>query len=187
MGSVSRATTRRSVITLVATVLVCVSMYAASSLLARVVKINTTDSMPVGIYIMRPGPILPGRIVVACLPKDAARLGLENGYLERGSCASGAAPLLKYVAAVGGSQVTVTGDKITIDGRALRSSVLRRSDRHGRRVPHIPIGTYSLGKDEVWLYSPAPWSWDSRYFGPVLKSDVIGDASPLFALSTRQY
>jgi len=186
VAAVSPSTLRRSAIALTATFVFCTGMYAASAPLARVIKINTTDSMPVGIYLMRPEAIAPGRIVVACPPEDAARLGLHNGYLERGSCASGAAPLLKYVAAIGGSRVAVTGSGIEIDGRLLDNSVARRKDRHGRTIPHIRLGRYRLGEDEVWLYSPAPWSWDSRYFGPVSKNQIIGAASPLFAPSTHQ-
>ncbi len=161
-------------------------MYAASSCIARVVKINTTDSMPIGIYLMRSDAIVPGRIVVACPPESAARVGLENGYLEHGSCPTGAAPVLKYVAAVGGSNVAVTASGIVVNGRLLENSGARAKDRRGRPITRVHTGTYLLGNDEVWLYSPAPWSWDSRYFGPVATSQIIGAAFPLFALSNQR-
>jgi len=158
-------------------------LFLASSGIARVVKINTTDSMPIGIYLMRPDAIVPGRIVVACPPEAAARIGLENGYLERGSCATGAAPVLKYVVATGGSRVAVMDTGIAVNGRLLENSGARRKDRRGRPIQHLRIGEYRLGDDEVWLYSPAPSSWDSRYFGPVSRKLIIGAASPLFASS----
>jgi len=186
VGALSDAKPPRGVIALIATLFVCAGMYAASSRLAHVIKINTTDSMPIGIYIMRSDAITVGRIVVACPPEAAARIGLVNGYLERGSCASGAAPVLKYVVATGGSHVDVTHAGIVVNGRLLDNSIARRNDRHGRPIPHFHFGAYRLGEDEVWLYSPAPWSWDSRYFGPVSKAEIIGAASPLFAPSTQQ-
>ncbi len=185
MGAVNHAKLSSSAIVLVATLFVCAGMYAASFRLARVIKINTTDSMPIGIYVMRSDTIAPGRIVVACPPEAAARIGLENGYLEHGSCTTGAAPVLKYVAATGGSHVAVTDSGILINGRLLDNSVARRNDHRGRVIPHVHIGTYRLGEDEVWLYSPASWSWDSRYFGPISTKEIVGSASPLLIMPRR--
>ena len=82
----------RRLIPLAATIVACVTMYYGSTRLARIVKINMTDSMPVGVYLVQTAPIGKQRIVVACPPPVAARLGLANGYLAKGSCASGAAP-----------------------------------------------------------------------------------------------
>jgi len=160
-------------------------LYAGSTRLARLVKINLTDSMPLGLYLVHPAAIAPGRIVVACPPAAAARLGLKNGYLLAGSCASGVAPVLKYVAATGGSRLRVNASGIAIEGRALANSSARRRDRRGRLIPRVADGTYTLSEDQVWLYSPATWSWDSRYFGPVRKSQIVGAATPLLLMPKR--
>jgi conjugative transfer signal peptidase TraF len=164
---------------LIATIVICLTVYVGCTRLARIVKINTTDSMPLGLYLLETAPIKLQRIVVACPPTAAARLGLKNGYLANGSCSSGAAPVLKYVAAIGGSEVRVNAAGITVDGRALAYSSAHHLDRRGRPIPRFADGIYRLSENEVWLYSPAPWSWDSRYFGPVTNNEIVGAASPL--------
>jgi len=88
------AAARRGLL-LVATIVSCAVMYVASTRLARIMKIDMTDSMPLGVYFSCAASIDPQRIVVARPPAAASRVGLENGYLAIGSCASGAAPVLK--------------------------------------------------------------------------------------------
>jgi len=184
MGALTGPKARR-VLLLVATLATCAAMYLGSTRLARVVKINFTDSMPLGVYLVHSAPIDPQRIVVACPPAVAARFGLANGYLAIGSCASGAAPVLKYVAAIGGSEIRVNEAGIAVDGRVLANSSAHRLDRRGRLIPRFADGTYRLAANEVWLYSPAPWSWDSRYFGPVTKDHIVGAASPVLVFAGR--
>jgi conjugative transfer signal peptidase TraF len=184
VGALTGLNTRRGLL-LVATIVSCAVMYVASTRLARIVKINMTDSMPLGVYLLRAATIDPQRIVVACPPAAAARIGLENGYLAFGSCASGAAPVLKYVAAIGGSEIRVSAAGIAVDGRVLANSSAHRLDRRGRLIPRFADGTYRLAANEVWLYSPAPWSWDSRYFGPVTKDQIVGAASPMLVFARR--
>jgi conjugative transfer signal peptidase TraF len=184
LGALRGPQTRHALV-LVATIVTCAVMYPASTRLARVVKINFTDSMPLGVYLVRPAPIDRQRIVVACPPEGAARLGLANGYLATGSCASGAAPVLKYVAAIGGSEIRVNKAGIAVDGRVLANSSAHRLDRRGRLIPRFADGTYRLAANQVWLYSPAPWSWDPRYFGPVTKDPIVGAASPVLVFAGR--
>jgi len=184
VGALNPSNARRAA-TLVATFAACAVVYVGSTQLARVVKLNLTDSMPLGLYLLRPAAIAPGRIVVACPPAAAARLGLKNGYLLAGPCASGVAPVLKYVAATGGSRIRVSASGIAIGGRALANSSAHRRDRCGRFIPRIADGTYRLSENQVWLYSPAPWSWDSRYFGPVWKNQIVGAATPLLLIPKR--
>jgi conjugative transfer signal peptidase TraF len=92
------------------------------------------------------------------------------------------APVLKIVAAAGGDRVQLLDRQVLVNGRALPGSGTVADDAHGRRLAHIARGTYTLAQNELWFWSPNPASWDSRYYGPVADSQVIGRATLLLAL-----
>jgi len=137
-------------------------------------RINTTPSEPLGIWRVAPleHTVQAGEMVFVCPPEtDAFSDGFERGYLRSGLCPGGFGPLIKTVAAVGGQRVDVAGD-VTIDGRQIANSRLVSQDGQGRPLRPYKGGTVPAGF--VFLHSPFPGSWDSRYFGPVPASGVLG-------------
>jgi conjugative transfer signal peptidase TraF len=156
-------------------------------------KVNLTESMPVGIYLLEATDKLrAGDIAVSCPPAAAQDLGLARGYLTKiatfpatSPCRDSTLPLLKYVAAIGGDVVENAARGFTVNGRVIDARALSSLDRRGRPLIARPGGPYKLRSDDVWLYSPARSSWDSRYFGPVKLRDVIGKAKPLFVATHR--
>jgi len=175
---------RRLIVAAIAAILIVASSFALSS----VVKLNLTASMPVGVYIVHTTKALRrGAIVIACPPADAQRVGLRNGYLApaRGilpgsRCDAGSAPLLKYAIALAGDVVELNDRGLEVDGQLVDAHKVARVDRNGRALSSMPDGTYHLAAGDVWLYSPADYSWDSRYFGPAKLRDVLGTAVPLW-------
>jgi conjugative transfer signal peptidase TraF len=165
-----------------------IAVVAASFAFSTVIKLNLTESMPLGLYAVHPkAAISRGAIVIACPPPKAQRIGVANGYLApaRGllpesRCAAGSAPLLKYAIALAGDEIEIDRRGLSLNGRRLDSQTAARKDRNGRTLTALPWGNYRLSKDEVWLYSPARYSWDSRYFGPASLRDVIGTATPIW-------
>ncbi|BEG76400.1 MULTISPECIES: S26 family signal peptidase [Alcaligenaceae] len=146
---------------------------------------NPSDSVPVGWYRVdplhpRPGS-LPrrlsvGSIVLATLPPDAAALAAQRGYLPA------RVPLLKRVGAVAPQHVCVVDARVWIDGVPV--AAVRPADRLGRPLPSWPQ-CRQLRPGELFLLNVThPASFDSRYFGPVGVSVVIGIAHP-FWLETR--
>ncbi|EJQ7927582.1 S26 family signal peptidase [Pseudomonas aeruginosa] len=150
---------------------------------------NPSDSVPVGWYRVdplhhRPGsqsrPLPPslrvGSIVLTTLPPDAATLAAQRGYLPA------RVPLLKRVGAVAPQQVCVFDALVWIDGVPV--AAVRPADRLGRPLPSWPQ-CRQLRPGELFLLSSTnPASFDSRYFGPVSASAVIGVAHPVW-LETR--
>lgn len=137
-------------------------------------RINTTPSEPLGLWRVAPldHPVRVGDMVFVCPPEtDAISEGFERGYLRSGLCPGGFGPLIKTVAAVGGQRVYVAG-RVTIDGRPIASSNLVSQDGRGRPLRPYAGGTVPTGF--LFLHSPFPGSWDSRYFGPVPVSGVLG-------------
>ena len=136
-------------------------------------RINTSSSMPRGLYQAVDETLRPGAIVAACLPQSVAEIGLERHYLGPGECPGGAEPVVKVAVALGGDLVEVTADGVDVNGHRLPSSVPLLADRGGRPLtPHLV--RQRLVRGEVWLHSSyEARSWDSRYYGPVSEDDVL--------------
>lgn len=138
---------------------------------------NASDSVPTGWYRIAPvGSHATGDLVLVRLPADTMVLAAQRGYLPS------TVPLLKTVAAIAPQQVCVRGDQVLVDGQ-FTARQLRR-DRQGRALPAWQ-GCRRLVGDELFLLSNKPESFDSRYFGPVSASAVIGRAQPLWLESRR--
>ena len=88
----------------VATCAAATAILAGASALG--VRINTTPSMPVGLWVVSGKSASRGAIVLACLTGPAATEGKARGYVGPGSCPDHAEPLVKPVAAVAGDVVT---------------------------------------------------------------------------------
>ena len=129
---------------------------------------NSSVSAPVGWYVVRRADQLAVEEYVAVrLPDLTREFAAQRGYLPAGI------PLLKRIGAVSGQHVCVSRGGVVIDGRP--AGGVRRADAQGR--PLLPwSGCRTLDADELFLLSINVGSYDSRYFGPVKESDVIGRA-----------
>ena len=146
---------------------------------------NPSDSVAVGWYRIDPfdprtgllaRPLSVGSVVLTTLPPDAAALAAQRGYLPA------RVPLLKRVGATAPQHVCVFDALAWIDGVPV--AAVRPADRLGRPLPSWPQ-CRQLRPDELFLLSSSnPASFDSRYFGPVRASAVIGVARPVW-LETR--
>ncbi|MER0630271.1 S26 family signal peptidase [Pseudomonas aeruginosa] len=139
---------------------------------------NPSDSVPVGWYrielLQRRARALPhGSIVLARLPADATALAAQRGYLPAH------VPLLKRVGAVAPQHVCIVAGQVRIDGAPVATAL--PADRLGRPLPSWQQ-CRPLIEGELFLLSVTnPASFDSRYFGPVNTSAVIGVARPIWS------
>jgi conjugative transfer signal peptidase TraF len=165
---------------------VIVGATLAASFVVRLVplRINTSASLPRGLYLLEPihGVPYPGEIVLACPPPAAAAMALERRYLDTGPCPGGTKPLGKLVLAGAGDRVELSATGIVLNRCALGAASSSTTDTRGRRLARYPAGVYSVGAQELWLFSPHRRSFDSRYFGPVSTRSVIGVLRPLLVL-----
>ncbi|MBP1884946.1 conjugative transfer signal peptidase TraF [Sinorhizobium mexicanum] len=137
-------------------------------------RINLTPSEPLGLWRIVPldGPADVGDLVFICPPDTASiREARARGYLRSGLCPGGVAPLIKTVVAVGGQRVEIAAE-VTIDGRMLPTSTLAEKDGKGR--PLTPFASGVVPRGQVFLHSAFAGSFDSRYFGPVPTSSILG-------------
>jgi conjugative transfer signal peptidase TraF len=140
--------------------------------LARIVY-NPSDSVPPGWYRIGPPESLHvGSIVLAQLPADTAALAAQRGYLPEH------VPLLKRIGAMSPQQVCIEKRIVRIDGIPVAG--VHATDGRGRPLSAWPQ-CRRLHDGELFLLSATNLaSFDSRYFGPVAVSAVIGSAQPLW-------
>ena len=135
---------------------------------------NASGSAPLGFYYVEPR--LPARGEMAVLkPTPAIEL-----LIIAHDILPAPVPLLKNVVAIEGDEVCRSKDPtdaITIGGRVIAE--VQANDHAGRPMPSWE-GCLRLVNGEYFLLQPHPLSFDSRYFGPVLRCDILGVARPLW-------
>ena len=136
--------------------------------------------MPIGIYKIQDGNnIVAGDFVSVCLPDQFAEIGIERGYITHGNCKNGSSPLIKEVIAVPGDRVAVQNNQIIVNGITFLAPRFT-DDRKGNLISKIKDGDYGI-TNLYWVYGEhdKTYSWDSRYFGGIPKTDIIGKAKPI--------
>jgi len=150
------------------------------------VRVNTTPSMPIGLWAIASARTVPrrGDIVTVCLPDGPAlRQAMRRGYIAAGVCPDRAEPLVKPVAAVGGDLVTVSVTGISVNATPVANTAPLARDEAGRVLHPVPAGSYRVAPGELWLLSGHDTrSFDSRYFGAVPVTNVLGVVHPLWVL-----
>lgn len=169
---------RRSVLLFLTGAAVVMSALAATGFTGGY-RLNLTPSEPLGLWRIEKlqRPVSIGDLVFLCPPTTAVfEEAWRRGYLRHGLCPSGIAPLIKSVAALPGQRVDIT-DHVLIDGRLVPASSVWRTDGEGRAINPDPGGV--VPPHHLFLHSPFASSYDSRYFGPVPDSGLLGLALPI--------
>lgn len=168
--------------------LITITVFAGASFAAVTaawlggLRINLTPSEPLGLWRIEPidRAVARGDLVFICPPSTATFAeAFERGYLRRGLCPGGIAPLIKTVAALAGQRVEISADvgAVVVDGRPIAHSTVRKSDGEGRAIKPFTGGIVPTGF--VFLHSSFASSYDSRYFGPVPLEGLLGLARPV--------
>ena len=134
---------------------------------------NSSESVPIGLYRMRPvSSHYVTEIVAVRPPEPLARYLDLNGYLPTG------VPMLKRVLALPGQIVCRNGSTITVDGIAMGEA--RERDCRGRPLP-VWQGCDPVGEGEFFLMNwQSATSLDGRYFGMMPATAIVGRALPVW-------
>jgi conjugative transfer signal peptidase TraF len=134
---------------------------------------NASASAPIGLYAVTPPRALArGDMVVVWLPGPARALAARRHYLPAN------VPAVKRIVAITGDRVCAKGSHIRVGVATIVPRLAH--DRAGRLLPAWN-GCRRLGSNELFLLmADAPASFDSRYFGPVPRANVIGQAHLLW-------
>ena len=135
---------------------------------------NASPSVPVGLYRVTPAPPRVGDLVVLRLPSVMAAFAASRGYLPR------SAYLLKPVAAVAGDLVCRFGAQVFVRGRFAAHAAF--ADHGGNPMPAWH-GCRVLRSGEVFVLADHPGGFDSRYFGPLDATSIVGGRGPPLASS----
>lgn len=165
-------------------VLVVTAIYLVSWASGWHLALNTTKSMPRGIYVVAPlAAVERGQVVSLCISnQEAASVYSARRYMPAsGECPVSLPRLLKPVAAVPGDLVTISSAGTSVNGELLPNSRVFDTDSDGRQIGHLPLGwSKRLGSGEYFvLANHIERSLDSRYYGTLERDDLKGRAWPL--------
>jgi conjugative transfer signal peptidase TraF len=160
-------------------VMAVISATSVATLIGFAVRVpliiyNASGSAPLGFYYVEDRLPARGELAVIEAPPLLELMIVSRGILPP------SVPLVKQVTAVGGDEVCRSKEPlgtIAINGQVV-AEVLDQ-DREGRPLPSWD-GCIRLVDGEFFLLQPHPYSFDSRYFGPVMRCDILGVARPLW-------
>lgn len=134
---------------------------------------NASASAPTGLYRVEPTDHVDVTdLAVIMPPDDLASFMDERRYLPKGL------PLLKRVLALSGTKVCRHGKAITAYDMVYGQALDR--DSRGRPLP-VWQDCITIGKDQAFFMNwDSADSFDSRYFGPLPFSTVVGRAIPVW-------
>jgi len=125
-----------------------------------------SHSLPYGIYLRINGVPRAGDYASSFLTQEIANYGRNRGYLGKGYSRTGIIPILKIIRGVPGDRYSVQNGFFELGGQRYQMSQKDPSGRPLRPFYHGNFGI--LGPGEYLLLSNySPYSWDSRYWGPV--------------------
>ncbi|WLT40231.1 conjugative transfer signal peptidase TraF (plasmid) [Synechocystis sp. B12] len=146
-------------------------------------RINETESLPRGVWQLAEPTFKRGEIVSFCpdtrLP--AIRDAIAREYLRAGSCDSGIEPMFKTIVGLPGDLVELSAAGVRINGsEPMPNTAPRSADGNGKPLRQQPAKQV-VGAASFFVVSDySPWSYDSRYFGPIDRASVLGAASPVW-------
>lgn len=175
----TRTTNRRALrIVLLGLAPVAAAAAVAAALPGPIVIHNPSPSLPTGYYTRTSERPEPGRIIAFQIP------AMGRAYAAAHMPPLIRAGIIKRIAAGEGDRVCTTGSEgLTINGKRIAPIV--KADRFGRPLPHwqdcraLRAGEYFVFSDRI------PNSYDSRYYGPVKASDIIGTYRPVWTDGER--
>jgi conjugative transfer signal peptidase TraF len=132
---------------------------------------NHTESLPMGLYASRPltRDPLRGEIVSLEVPMTVRPLVEVRRYLHPGDL------LFKRVVATPGDRVCLEGARYVVNGAVIGPTLSADSE-------HRPLPRYSycnvVPPGVFWVGTTFPRSFDSRYFGPVTRADLVALLEP---------
>jgi len=170
----TRRVHRRRVLTrLSVAAIIIANAFLANLLGGRFVLFNVSSSVALGFYVASCEEPGKGQLVEFELPAE-----VRNAFPYVSVCSGKCVRMLKPIAASSGDHVDTTGDWLCINGRRIAPIFTTDSKGHSLQVWRA---NRRLEEDEFFVFSPrVPNSFDSRYYGPIRRGDIIAVRKPLW-------
>src|SRR6201996_8112178 len=145
------------------------------------IRINASKTLPLG--LSKKTTVFRAALVEFCPQARYGGFPAGRGYRSLGCCPDGADPLMNPVVAKPGDIVDVSSLGITVNHVLLPNTAPKDKDSKGRPMQPWPFGQYRVPRGFVWVASSYnPWSFDSRYFGPLPVGIIRWHLKPLLTL-----
>lgn len=125
---------------------------------------NTTTSLPLGIYYISKESLSLGKTVVFQKPTFLTKMD-KNWLIKKGV-------FLKKITAVPGDKVCTRNNRLSINDNEI--GLIKSKDRNGDPLPNIINSEFcrNLIPGEFWTGTDHPNSFDSRYYGPIMAANL---------------
>lgn len=146
------------------------------------IRVNTTTSYPLGIYLLTNAPIEKGSLVIFCPENNSVfHQARERGYIGAGFCPEGYGYMIKKLLAAKNDKVEISAVGVFVNGKLLPNSKRMATDSEGNPLPHLEYNIAALDDNSVLLMSDYnSKSFDARYFGVIDKSNIISAIRPIW-------
>ena len=143
--------------------------------------VNTSSTIPPGLYWKVDKPLAVGKIVVFCPPNRLEfQKARDQGMIGGGSCPDNFDNMMLKVAAKYKNKVTINDSGVTINDVLYPQSKPLEKDKAGRPMPILSLDNYELKENEILLMSDASGEpFDGRYFGLIDVEQVDSVISPV--------
>ncbi len=145
-------------------------------------RINTTQSIPIGLYRLTSDPVEKGAYVMFCPPQDGVfDHAKKRGLIGAGFCPGGYGYMMKRILAAKNDAVSISDEGVRVNGELVPHSTPIKTDKAGQSLPRFQADRFTLGGSELLLMSDScRTSFDGRYFGPINRSQIKGVIRPVF-------
>jgi conjugative transfer signal peptidase TraF len=148
-------------------------------------RINLTDSIPVGLYRIKAiedvKNIKQTYVIFCPDDKPVFQQARDRGYIDYGLCPGSYGYLMKKVVATQGDKIAVTAAGVFVNQTLISFSKPKAHDGVNRPLPQWNALDYQLKNDEcMTMTNQSAWSFDSRYYGPVRLSQIKGVITPVW-------
>ena len=144
-------------------------------------RVNTSPSIPLGIYRTTTSPLSVGSYVLLCPEnKEPFITAQKRDYIGAGYCPGGLGYMFKRVAALPNDIITTTANGMYINGKLYPDSKPFKHDALNRVLPIWHAHQTRLKAGEVVLMTQGDKnSFDARYFGPLPKQQIVSVVRPV--------
>ena len=159
----------------------CLAVLLESAIIFGI-RVNTTTSYPLGVYLLTNAPIEKGALVIFCPESNTTfRQARERGYIGSGFCPDGYGYMIKKILAAEDDMVEISAVGVFVNGKLLPNSKPMASDSEGKLLPVIEVNIATLDNHSVLLMSDYnSKSFDARYFGIIDKANIISAIRPIW-------
>lgn len=140
------------------------------------VRINITHSEKIGLWLIDTDykTLKSGDFIWFKPTENILQMGLSRNYFQKEM------PMLKQIKGLPGDKYGFDNKGVLIlNGRKDTHVIRQKFDSRGHHMPVIPPGT--VPEKHFFVINSHRLSFDSRYFGPIPRDNVIGTARPLLA------